>query len=102
MGGDAKIMARRLTTARKAKGLDVDRIYAWLVEQRMSSKSPKKSPLWIGKVRRWFHYGLDEVPREFHDDFERICRLLEISSIDDLWVDPAPAPRDDKVDRDSQ
>jgi hypothetical protein len=87
MAGDARAMARRLTTARKAKGLDVDQIYAWLVEQRMTSKSPKKSPLWIGTVRRWFHYGLDEVPREFQVDFDRICWLLGIPSINDLWID---------------
>jgi hypothetical protein len=80
-------MARRLRRARKAKGLDVDQIYDWLVEQRMSAKSPKKSPLWIGTVRKWFHYGLKEISNEFHDDFDRICRLLEIRSVDDLWAD---------------
>lgn len=81
-------MARRLTDARNVMGFKVDQIYDWLVEQRMTAKSPKKGPLWIGTVRKWFHYGLEEVPSDFHEDFERLCQLLRIRSIDDLWADP--------------
>jgi hypothetical protein len=82
-----QVMARRLTKARKAKGLKVDQTYHWLVVERMSAKSPKKSPLWIGTVRKWFHFGLAEIPRDFQDDFNGICRLLEVPSIKDLWID---------------
>jgi len=85
MAGDAKAMARRLTAAKKAKGLQVDQIVAYLIEQRMSAKGPRKRRLWIGTVRKWFHDGLEEIPDEFNDDFKRICRLLDIPSIDDLW-----------------
>ena len=84
----AQTMAKRLTDARNAMGLKVDQIYYWLIEQRMAAKSPKKSPLWIGTVRKWFHYGLEEVPNNLREDFERLCQLLKIPSIDDLWVDP--------------
>jgi hypothetical protein len=87
MGGDPKIMARRLTEARKARGLTVDQIVNYLIELRMSTKSPKKRRLWIGTVREWFHFGLDEIPGEFREDFNRICRLLSIPSIEALWVD---------------
>jgi hypothetical protein len=85
MAGDSKAMARRLTEARKAKGLDVDQIVAYLIERRMSAKSPKKRRLWVGTVRKWFHDGLEEIPDEFGDDFKHICRLLDIPSTDDLW-----------------
>jgi hypothetical protein len=80
-------MARRLTEARETAGLKVDQIYFWLVEQRMSETSPKKTRLWIGTVRKWFHYGLEEIPLKFQDDFLRICRLLNIRSVDDLWIE---------------
>jgi hypothetical protein len=83
----AKLMARRLTGARQAAGLQVDQIYHWLVKQRMAAKSPKPGRLWIGTVRKWFRCGIDEIPEKFHTDFERLCRLLSIGSIDELWTD---------------
>jgi hypothetical protein len=83
----AQTMAKRLTDGRKKTGLSVDQIYHWLVEQRMSEASPKKTRLWIGTVRKWFHYGLEEIPPKFRDDFARLCRLLKIQSVDDLWIE---------------
>jgi hypothetical protein len=83
----AQTMARRLTDARETAGLKVDQIYRWLVEQRMSEASPKKTRLWIGTVRKWFHYGLEEIPPKFRDDFSRLCRLLNVQSVDDLWIE---------------
>lgn len=90
MTGDPSVIAKQLTFARKAKGLSVDQIHRCLVEQRMTARSPKKTPLWIGTVRKWFHYELDEIQSEFRDDFAVICRILDIPSIDALWHDTEP------------
>jgi hypothetical protein len=88
MTGDPKVMARRLTEARKAKGLNVDQIADYLIDCRVSKKRRDKSKptrLWIGWVRRWFHYGLETIPDDFQEDFEQLCALLEIPSVDALW-----------------
>jgi len=81
-------MARRLTEARKAKGLKVDEIAEYLIDCRMSKKrrhTSKPRRLWIGWVRRWFHSGLETIPDEFREDFEQLCTLLEIPSVEALW-----------------
>lgn len=80
-------MAQRLTAARQARGLAVDQIASYLIQHRMSSKSPRKRRLWIGTIRKWFHYGLEEIPGEFAADFDLMCELLGIPSVDVLWVD---------------
>jgi hypothetical protein len=91
MSGDSKVMAWRLTQARKAKGLKVDQIADYLIDCRMAKKRPtasKPRQLWIGWVRRWFHYGLETIPDEFQEDFELLCALLETHQV---LVDPQDA-----------
>ena len=77
-------MARRLTEARRKKGLKVTHVVVHLNECRRNRDG---HTLHYETVRRWFDSGLERVQKDFKADLYEVCRLLDIPSLDHLWRD---------------